>query len=242
MGLAPGWVSRVAEGTHMRTFTLGVALLILMGTPALAVVAGFPDTAHVSSINAGTVNYWNGSAWAAATGGPSGTSLPGARRVDGTVAGIQLGGHNHSVTIEYGFNSKQVGYTGGAGFPHLVIYFGDSGTGVNAIDSGLVQIVNVRYSTDGGSSFGGNVVINRFLPSSGVAGAQAAAAYYITVGQPPLSAIDAMRITYTAVGGAAQFWLAAVQNPEPGTLALFGLGVMGLGTVVIRRRRLRKKL
>ena len=37
------------------------------------------------------------------------------------------------------------------------------------------------------------------------------------------------------------FELDAISNPEPGTLALFALGAMGLGGVVVRRRRRRAR-
>lgn len=42
--------------------------------------------------------------------------------------------------------------------------------------------------------------------------------------------------TFTASGGGHSFSIDAVSNPEPGTMALFGLGALGLGGLAWRRR------
>jgi hypothetical protein len=227
-----------------------VALLVLLGTPALAVVRGHPDSAHVQNFSAAatTPQYNNGGGWANVaaganpTGPGAGTSLPGALSPQfGSVSGLRLFNTNDYIDIEYRFASSQIGYTSGAGFPSFIIYFGDAGTGVNAADTGRLRVTSVWYSTDGGSTYlpAGGLSVNRFVPVSGT-GPTPAVAYYITVGNPPLDAVDGMRIRYTSVNGQTDFWLAGLQNPEPATFALFGLGAAGLGLVVVRRRRARK--
>lgn len=44
-------------------------------------------------------------------------------------------------------------------------------------------------------------------------------------------------ITFTGTNAGEAFEIDFVTNPEPGTLALFGLGLLGLGGVVVRRRK-----
>ena len=233
----------------MRTLILGCVVLALLGTTAGAVIRGHPDSAHVQAFS-GTANVNTGTlavpVWTGVVAGvnPSGgvTVLPNAL-TPGTVEGLQLVGNTSSVTIEYRFNSPQIGYSSVSGYPTFVIYFGDATLGVNATDSGLLQITNATFSTDGGATFGATQTVNRFLPQSGVAGSHKPLGYYLTVGNPPLAAVDVIRMTYTSIGATTtQFWLAGLQNPEPATFALFGLGILGAGTLVLRRRRLRRKL
>ena len=49
--------------------------------------------------------------------------------------------------------------------------------------------------------------------------------------------VDVVRLEFTILGAASQFGINAVANPEPGTIALFGLGLIGLAGAVRRRRR-----
>ncbi len=51
--------------------------------------------------------------------------------------------------------------------------------------------------------------------------------------------VEAVQLQFTFTGGAGtSFGINAVVNPEPGTIALFGLGLAGLGgTALVRRKR-----
>jgi len=57
-----------------------------------------------------------------------------------------------------------------------------------------------------------------------------------------LSNVISTSFELTFTGGTAGvnlFEIDAISNPEPGTMALFGLGLMGLGGVILRRRKKR---
>lgn len=241
----------------MRTLILGCVILALLVPAAMAGTRGHPNTAHVQAA-AGTVNYNTGTVavpiWTAVTPGanPSGavTVLPKAI-VPGDVEGIQMA-INSALTVEYRFGNSplsspnpggEIGYSNQASIINLAIYFGDGPTGVNSIDLGTLQLISISYSTDAGATFSLAQPITQLLPRLGLTAPQPSTAYLLNIGNPPNTTVDVVRILYTTGAGAgATFWLAGLQNPEPATFALFGLGILGAGTLVLRRRRRRRKL
>lgn len=117
-----------------------------------------------------------------------------------------------------------------AGTPDLILYFGS----INIGSGGALSLTSVGVSEDGT-----NFVTESF--SSTISSAYANGKYAISFSdaQVPESSRDsivAARFTFTFTSNTT-FTLDGVSTPEPTTFALFGLGLLGLGGAVVRRRR-----
>ena len=229
-----------------------VALIVAMAAPAaLAVVNGRPDSGFIRT--ATNVNWHNGTSFVAP---PVSQSIPNGLTRDGAAEGFQFTAAGAQLELQFALPTShavdvppnpvtprtgQIGYSSSGGSDvNLALYFGVSG-GVAAVVSGTILIQDIAYSTDG-STFGAQLSLGIFVPALGLSAPQPETAYYTNVSNAPSTAPVAVRIRFLSVGGAAEVWLAGIQNPEPGTIALFGLGFVAAGTVVIRRRRRSKKL
>ena len=246
----------------MRRLILGALLLALIAVPAGAVTRGQATTATITqftgtgsfSINGGAAQtsfgpVWitNGSAFAinGSAGGPStGTTL--------AISGIGT----LEVTFLFGqfpdapgvdAPAPQLGYSSLAS-PNLAIYLGDP---THAAVTGKLVLADVQYHIPGSqirtrgnwvpvtpSSLAPNNIFPPGIQPPGTVGAQA---FMYSVGNAPSAGIDGVRIRFTNanVTGTTTFYLRMIQNPEPGTLVLFGLGLAGAGVLVVRRRRRR---
>lgn len=113
------------------------------------------------------------------------------------------------------------------GTPDLILWFG-------SINVGYLELTSVGVS-ENGSSF----VTENF--GSPIDGSYSNGRLPISfndsiVSESNRDAIVAARFTFTYTS-ATTFTLDGVSTPEPTTFALFGLGLLGLGGAVVRRRR-----
>lgn len=128
--------------------------------------------------------------------------------------------HNKDFILWMGPQVNVGGYT--ATLTQIEVRDGDA-------DSQAFNFSTVLVSSAAGS--GENVPNRVYLRDADSLGA--------TVGTPELGEYTEVYFTISVTGAAVGDELSVdyVTNPEPGTLALFGLGLVGLGGVVVRRRR-----
>lgn len=114
-----------------------------------------------------------------------------------------------------------------AGTPDLILWFG-------SINVGYLELTSVGVSEDGT-----NFVTENFgnpIDASYANGRLPITFNDTIVGESNRDAIVSARLTFTYTS-ATTFTLDGVSTPEPTTFALFGLGLLGLGGAVVRRRR-----
>ena len=223
----------------MRRLLMGAFALLLLASIAGAGAQGYPDTATITAFT-GASNTVGGSGgggadpdWAVAIPMTAPRVLPHAL-VAGDANRITVVGAGNTVSIDFTWSSGWTSAYWKTHTPNLAVYLGVGGAGGRqAVEAGgSLRMLVVDYDT--GTGFGSN---------NGGAGGIPAFVSYHTVGNAPgsPSQIVGVRLTLQSLAASTTFWLGALQNPEPGTFALFGLGLAGAGFVVMRRRRGRKK-
>jgi PEP-CTERM motif len=230
----------------MRRLLVGACAVLLLASFAGAGVQGYPDTATITAFT-GAGNTIGGSGgggadptWAVAIAMTAPRVLPFAT-TPGTANRVTLAGAGNTVQIDFTWSSGYVSGFWKTQTPNLAIYLGVVGSRQAVEASGNLNLVAVDY--DIGAGFGSNTNLLSGIYPGGAGGIPAFVSYH-TVGNAPgsPSQIVGVRLTLSSLAASTSFWIGAIQNPEPGTFALFGLGLAGAGFIAVRRRRRSKKV
>lgn len=158
----------------------------------------------------------------------------------GALANLQ--GAPDGTTVSYAFSADTGQVTVGFQFASAVaapglVFYGISGTGGTG-----VTIAVIRWSTDYVSNPTDPTAtgLGIALPTSSTDFAvSTSGGAYNNGGFNPAAGYTAVFVQFVLTPGST-LTLDAISNPEPGTLALFGLGVLGLGGFAWKRRTLRR--
>lgn len=179
-----------------------------------------------------------------ALNGGTGVGLPGTFHVGPDIVTVSATGGTS--TTDFLTTSLDFSYTGNpndtasygpaAGTPpyNLVIQLGN----ITVAPGAALQLASVAFGEEGVFPTDSVWTVAQSLTSldSGTV-----LFLFIDPAQVPLvnrNVVDVVRLNFIFTGGAGtSFAVNAVANPEPGTFALFGLGIAGLGLTVLRRRR-----
>ncbi len=125
-------------------------------------------------------------------------------------------------------------YANGDGDYDLVVQLGtitlDGNGGALSLDGisfreGVTGVFSDTYAINQNlTALDGNKVLYIDIPESAIAVSQR-------------DVVDLVRLEFTMLGPNTQFGISAVANPEPTTIALFGLGLLGLAGAVRRRKK-----
>lgn len=228
--------------------------LALAASPALAGL-DFADNLTVGGSTgfngAGTdvVTYtFSGTTYSAADlnalNGGTGVALPGSFVVGPDI--VTVGAQAGTSTTNFLTSSLDFAYTGNtghsaanyvdvAGTPpyNLVVQLGS----VTVAPGAALQLASVEFGE------GGVFSSNSFTISRNLTSLDAGTVLFLEIDTAQVPAVDRdlvdiVRLNFIFTGGAGtSFAVQAVANPEPGTFALFGLGIAGLGFTVLRRRK-----
>ena len=167
---------------------------------------------------------------------PGGFAAPGVNRVVVSAPGA-VGLIPEIANLYYNYTNAAnpqwaFSYANGDGDYDMVIQMGD----IVVDPSGVLLLTTVSFREPGGlfsSSYG----INRVLTA-----ADSGRTLFIDIPTAVIPAIDrndveTVSLTFVMIGPGTSFGINAVANPEPGTIALFGLGALGLVGLVRRRRK-----
>lgn len=205
----------------MRGFALAsvVALTAFSGT-------AFADIAFVNTYT--NVTVANGALSWAAVGGPTSGSL---NAVDATTGGLQLNSNGLYVitmTVKFDLLTKPIP----SDYPSVVLHGIVFDTGYTASLTGLT------WSTDGAGPVTTSAALNTALASGSTI--KVDGGLFTGLIGTSVNQLD-IQFTVNSNGIVGQYFLLdAVSNPEPGTMALFGLGALGLGGAAWRRRKAKK--
>ena len=115
-------------------------------------------------------------------------------------------------------------------------------TNYDHIESGSTDSILLQYSTDGGANWS---TVTTFADNSDAYNNTASASFFLP--SPALASSVSIRVWQdgTNVGTNRDEWaiddFSVIASPEPGTLALLGLGTAAMGAWVSRRRTRRRK-
>ena len=159
-----------------------------------------------------------------------GTVLTGSNAtVDFSYTGTTAGGFFGFTQANYDVNVGNPAYTMVVQFGTIVGNVSLNNVAFNDLGSGLSSVYTINQALSAADS-GRKIFI--LIPSSGA-------------GSIPLTQRDqatAVRLAFSfQTGSATSLAIQAVVNPEPGTVALFGLGLVGLAGAVRARRRNRAR-
>lgn len=138
------------------------------------------------------------------------------------------------LTAFNGTNGFDYSFANGDGDYDLVIQLGSISLDTNG---GALSLDQVSFSEGQSGGFS-----NIYAFNLGLTAADSGSVLFLDIPESaiPVSqrdVVDVVRLEFTLLGANTQFGLNAVANPEPGTIALFGLGLLGLAGAVRRRRR-----
>ncbi|MCE9636401.1 MAG: PEP-CTERM sorting domain-containing protein [Planctomycetes bacterium] len=199
---------------------------VLASFVALSAFSGtaFADIAFPSFYTAGTLSAPGGYVGAPVNGGLN--------AVDGTLIGFQLSNPAtvYTITMTVQFDLSAAHFP--ADYPTVVLH------GFQFSSSYTAQLTGLTWSTNGAGAITTSAPLAQTLASGDtikIDGSLFTGLIGATVNQ-----LDITFTVNTGAAGGQNFLLDAVSNPEPGTMALFGLGAMGLGGFAWRRRKAKK--
>jgi len=229
----------------MRRLVLSAFLIVVCAATAGAVVQGHPELAYVTNYS-GTVAIRGGPALIPAnvlptspTGVDVSAELSGAP--DDNTLQIDFGAIGDWIEIDFRFSSPQTGYMGPAsGGPNLSLFLGDTTNG--SVSAGSLIFDTLWYDTSGTThpgTFPTNVNMTFYAgpPPVTWTASLGVVNYQYAIAGPSGAPIYGLRMRLRALAANTTFYFDAIQNPEPGTIALFALGIGGLGFGVMRRRK-----
>jgi len=196
---------------------IAIALLVVAGVAAVPASAGieFASTFNDPGLSsAGTL-----------IGEIPGGSVDPAGLVTVT-AGSGLG--PFSAKLDYGFDPN-VDFNSDSLSNDIIIWFGSI--------SGSTLLTSIGVSEDGGTTF--TTESFAYFIDASFSGTQYGVKFSTGPGGVPhlnRDHVDVVRLSFTVSPG-SYFEIDGGSTPEPGTFALFGLGLFGLGGAVLRRRR-----
>lgn len=211
------------------SFTLPAVALAALASPAFA-GASFPP----SFSTAITTPPPSGSVFTI----PSGVNTDELKAVDGVKTGYSFfAGSGASVVVQYtlSFASATVPLGGDL---HVIIY---NWTIPSGAPTTTLTDISWVHGSESATWNGVNLAFTNG-DTLQVVGANDLSNYTTVTGSFDRALANTLVLTFGILtsGNGDSFTFDAVSNPEPGTLALYGLGMMGLGAVVLRRRRAAK--
>jgi len=220
---------------------------VSFGVVAAAVLTGLAAPARAGLDFADEVQVHSASGAIEINGTPAGsfTSLSLPYGFEGGSDRIVVSQNNpqsliQTVTLDFIYNTA---FDGTAGFAYsfangdgdydMVIQLGSI-----TIDSGGgLKLNKVSFSEGQSAQFSDEYVFDLVLT-----GADSDSVLFLDIPESAIpvdqrDSVDVVRLEFILVGANTQFGLNAVANPEPGTIALFGLGLVGLAGAVRRRHK-----
>ncbi len=222
---------------------IACAALVAVAAAAEPAMAGldFANSATaVGAVSSSAVTFNGATAAAFGTQNlPSGFAAPGTDRIlIAAPTANPIIPQTAALDFNYNFAGPggqgfQYSFANGDGDYDLVIQMGS----VNVGAGGAIVLQQVQFSEFGSPLFSLGFGINQVLTAADANGLLLIDIPEINIPADQRDLVDVVRITFSFTGVGTSFGINAVANPEPGTLALFGVGALGLVGLVRRRRR-----